>query len=193
MKELILRITTVMNDDFFYWIGGEIRWPCRTISSTLIIYSEGFKTKDYKIIEYESRCIFMLYSTFYNIIWKRQSLYAGIHIHLLQHVKLLFKLQIEVYFICQNSFHTLKRQKEIMIDSQLSMIDRRWKRFKNVELENDARNTTDDSSFEGMMIACIGRLKNKLCKRKEKSLYSTRKNPFLPRQFIRNREVNVQW
>ena len=41
-------------------------------------------------------------------------------------------------------------------------------------------NTTDDSSFEGMMIACIGRLKNKLCKRKEKSLYSTRKNPFSP-------------
>ena len=67
-----------------------------------------------------------------------------------------------------------------MIDSQLSMIDRRWKRFKSVELENDARNTTDDSSFEGMMIACIGRLKNKLCKRKEKSLYSTRKNPFSP-------------
>ena len=49
-----------------------------------------------------------------------------------------------------------------------------------MELENDARNTTDDSSFEGMMIACIGRLKNKLCKRKEKSLYSTRKNPFSP-------------
>ena len=88
--------------------------------------------------------------------------------------------KLKSFFISQNSFHTLKRQKEIMIDSQLSMIDRRWKRFKSVELENDARNTTDDSSFEGMMIACIGRLKNKLCKRKEKSLYSTRKNPFSP-------------
>ena len=76
-----------------------------------------------------------------------------------------------------------------MIDSQLQLIDRRWKRFKNVELET-LRNTPTEWLLGEDRIACVGRLKNKKYAREKKVLHSTttpRKIYFLPRQFIYNK------